>query len=135
MPDSTAPFKVRMVGQPQHGRFVIRDGRRLVDHFWTGSGWSRRLSNARLYADPDHANKTALTLTLRHIRRHEAKRLFTMTIIVRVHAPEDVSRQDVEMYLKDALVVGVDHQRCGPGPTEDSLVEVVVPIINLEEGR
>lgn len=67
MPDSTAPFKISMVGQPQHGRLVIRDGRRLVDHFWTGSGWSRRLSNTRLYADPNHANKTALTLALRHI--------------------------------------------------------------------
>ena len=72
---------------------------------------------------------------MRHIRRHEAKRLFTMTIVVRVHAPEDVSSQDVEMDLKDALVVGVDHQRYGTGPTEGLLVEVVITsVISLEEG-
>ena len=59
-----------------------------------------------------------------------------LTLVVRVHAPEDVSRHDVETYLKDALVVGVDHQRYGTGPTQDSLVEVVLPpVISLEEGR
>lgn len=55
-----------------------------------------------------------------------------MTLIVRVHASEDVSSRDVGMYLKDALVVGEDHRTYGTGPTEGSLVEVVVPSISLE---
>jgi hypothetical protein len=127
---------MRLVGKsPDHPRFTIRDNRRLIDHFWTGMGWSRRLRDARLFADPDFASKTIKRLTLRHLSRHEPKRLFTLTIVVRVHAPEDVSPADVEKYLKNALVVGVDHERCGHGPTPDSLVEIVVPAISLEEGR
>ena len=124
-----------MVGQSEHGRLIVRDGCGLVDHLWTGSGWGRRLSNAPLYADPDHANKTALTLTLIHLWRHEPSRSYLLTVVVRVHATEDVSRHEVETYLKDALVVGVDHEKYGSGPTEDSLVEVVVPAISLEESR
>ena len=69
---------------------------------------------------------------MRHLRRHEPKRLFLLTVVVQVHAPEHVSRADVEKYIKDALVVGVDHQKYGTGPTEDSLVDVVVPVISLE---
>jgi hypothetical protein len=136
MPLQHAPFKLRMVGKsPDHPRFTIRDNRRLVDHFWTGQGWSRRLQDARLFADPELASKTALALTLRHLRRHEPRRLFLLTVVVRVHAPEDVSSHDVETYLKDALRVGVDHKRYGTGPTTDSLVEVAVPVISLEKGR
>lgn len=135
MPRSSVPFKVRLLGPPEHHRFVLRDNRRLVDHFYTGKGWSRRLQDAELYADPELANKTTQALILRHLRRHEPKRLFLLTVVVTVHAPEDVSRHEVETYLKDALVVSVDHEKYGTGPTPDSLVEVVVPVIILEEGR
>ena len=136
MPLSSAPFKIRIVGQRHdHPRYILRDNRRLVDHFWTGKGWSRRLQDARLYADPELASRTAQAITLRHLRQHIPRQLFLMTIVVQVHAPEDVSRADVEHYLRDALVVGVDHRKYGTGPTEDSLVEVVVPVINLEEDR
>jgi hypothetical protein len=136
MPRSSAPCKIRLVGQSyDHPRYILRDARHLLDHFYTGRGWSRDLSQARLYADPELANKTAQALTVRHLRRHEPKRLFLLTAVVRVHAPEDVTRADVENYLKDALVVGVDHKRYGTGPTADSLVEVVVPVISLEEAR
>jgi hypothetical protein len=135
MPRQRALFKTRLLGPPEHARFVIRDNRRLLDMFWTGNGWSRRYQDARLYQDPDDVTNTVKRLTRRHLRRHEPKRLFTMTLMVRVHADESVSRKDVERYLRDALVVGVDHERCGTGPTPDSLVEVSVPIIGLEEGR
>jgi len=106
-----------------------------VDHFWTGEGWSRRLRDARLYHDPDDVAMTVARLTHRHLRRHLPKRLYLMTTVVRVHADESVSRQDVERFLRDALVVGVDHERYGTGPTADSLIEVTVPLISLEEGR
>ena len=135
MARSSAPFKIRLLGPPEHGRFVIRDGRRLIDCFWTGKGWSRSLGLARLFADPDDVARTVKRLTLRHLQRHEPKRLYLLTLVVRVHAPEHVSRQDVELYLQNALVVGVDYERCGTGPSEDSLVEVVVPVISLEEER
>jgi hypothetical protein len=124
-----------MVSRAEHARFVIRDGRRLVDHFWTGQGWSRRLCDARLYADPEDVARTIDRLTRRHLRRHEPMRLYLLTLVVRAHAPETVSRQDIERYLRDALVVGVDHERCGTGPTPDSLVEVIVPTISLEGDR
>lgn len=135
MPRHRAPFKLRLLGPPDHNRFVVRDARRLVDTYWTGKGWSRSLGLARLYADPDDVAKVVEQMTRLHLRRHEPKRLFTMTLVVRVHAPEDVTRADVEHYLRDALVVGVDHRKYGTGPTEDSLVEVVVPVISLEEGH
>ena len=137
MPRSSTPFKIRMVGRrPAHPRFVIRDGRRLIDHFYTGQGWSRRLQDARLYHDPDVVARTIASLTRRHLRRQEPKRLYLMTVVVRVHANENVSRQDVERYLRDALVVGVDHERYGTGPTPNSLVEVVLPpVISLDGGR
>src|SRR5947208_3152498 len=105
MPRSSTPFRIRMVGRsPDHPRFVIRDTGRPVDHFWTGRVWSRRLYDARLYADPDDVARTIARLTQRHLRRHETKQLFTMTVLVRVHADESVSRANVETYLKDALV-------------------------------
>ncbi len=135
MPRSSVTFKVRLLGPHEHHRFVIRDNRRLVDHYYIGKGWSRRLRDARLYADPGLASKTAQALTLKHLRRHEPRRLYLMTIVVRVHAPEDVSRHNVERFLRDALVVGLDHEKYGTGPTPDSLVEVSVPAIILEEGR
>lgn len=135
MPRQRVPFRIRLVGQPQHPRFVIRDARRLVDHFWTGKSWSRRLSDARLYANPDDVHRTVERLTRQHLRRHEPKQLYVLSLVVRVHAPEEVSRQDVEKYLRDALVVGVDHERYGTGPSPDSLVEIVVPVISLEGGR
>ncbi len=135
MPRSSAPFKIRLVGPPEHPRFVIRDNRRLVDHYWIGKGWSRRLRDARLYYNPNEVSRMVKRLTLRHLRRHETKRLYLMTLVVQVHAPEHVPRQDVEHYLRDALVVGMDHERCGTGPTADSLVEILVPVIGLEEGR
>ena len=136
MPRQHVPFKIRMVGQSHdHHRYLIRDNRRIVDHYYTGKGWSRRLRDARLYADPKLAARTVKRLTLRHLRRHEPRRLYLLTVVVRVHAPEYVSSHDVETYLKEALRVGVDHRKYGIGPTEDSLVEVVVPVINLEEGR
>lgn len=136
MPRDRALFKIRMVGQrPDHPRFVVRDARRLVAHFWTGKGWSRRLRDARLFADPDDVARTIKRLTLTHLRRHGAKRLFTLTVVVRVHAEVAVSRHDVEDYIRKALVLGVDHERHGTGPTPGSLVEVVAPVISLEEGR
>ncbi len=135
MPRRCAPFKIRLLGPPEHPRFVIRDNRCLVPHFWTGRGWSRLLSKARLYHAPDDVGKLVERLIQSHLRRHEAKQLYMMTILVRVHADESVSRQDVERYLRDALVVGVDHERFGTGPTPDSLVEVVVPVISLDGGR
>ena len=132
----SAPFKVRIVGHsPDHPRYIVRDARRLVDHFYTGRGWSRRLQDARLYHDPELAGETVKRLTVRHLRRHEPRRLYLMTIVVRVHAPENVSRHSVERFLRDALVVGLDHEKYGTGPTPDSLVEVSVPAIILEEGR
>ncbi len=131
-----ALFKIRLVGPPEHPRFVIRDHRRLADHFYTGRGWSRRLSEARLYANPDVVARTVKRLTLRHLRRHEPRRFYLLTLIVRVHADESVSRADVERYLRDALVVGVDHERYDTGPTPNSLVEVVLPpVISLEGDR
>lgn len=105
-----------------------------MDHFYTGRGWSRRLFEARLYHAPDDVAKMVERLTRQHLGRHEPKQLFTMTV-VRVHADEDVSKGHVEDYLRSALVLGVDHERCGTGPTADSLIEVSVPIISLEEGR
>ena len=135
MPRNSDSFKVRLVGPPEHPRFVIRDNRRLIDHFWTGNGWSRRLRAARLYANTDDVAKTVERLTRQHLRRNEPKRLYLLTVVVRVHADESVSRQNVERYLRDALVVGVNHQKCGHGPTPDSLVEVVVPVISLDGGR
>jgi len=106
-----------------------------VDHFWTGEVWSRRLSDARLYADPEDVAGTVKRLTRQHLRRHLPKRLYLMTTVVRVHADESVSRQDVERFLRDALVVGVDHERYGTGPTPNSLVEVVLPPVMSLEGR
>lgn len=135
MPRQRAPFRIRLLGPPEHSRFVIRDGRRLVDHFYTGRGWSRRLSDARLYHDPDVVASAVGRLTRRHLRRYLPKRLYLMTLVVRVHADEDLSKGDVENYLRSALVLGVDHERCGTGPTADSLIEVSVPIISLEEGH
>jgi hypothetical protein len=136
MPSQRAPFKIRLVGRsPHHHRFVVRDSRRLMDHFYTGKGWSRRLSEAGLYADLDDVSKTVERLTRQHLRRHEPRRLFTMTVMVRVHADDSVSRSDVETYLKEALVVGVDHERYGTGPTPNWLVEVVLPPVISLEGR
>lgn len=135
MPHRRTLFRSFLLGPPDHPRFVIRDGRRLVDHFWTGRGWSRHREDARLFADPDDVNKRIASLTRRHLRGHIPKRLYLMTILVRVHADEQVSRGDVERYLRDALVIRVDHRRCGTGPTPDSLVEVVVPLISLDEGQ
>lgn len=133
MPRQRAPFRIRLVGRsPDHPRFVIRDNRRLVDYFYTGRGWSRRLRDARLYYDPDEVARAIDRLTRRHLRRHHSKRLYLITAVVRVHADGSVSRADVERYLRDALVVGVDHERYGTGPTPASLVEVIVPVINLE---
>ena len=129
------PYKIRLVGPPEHPRFVIRDARRLVDTFWTGRGWSRRLRDARLFADPDDVATVVERMSRRYLRRHEPKRLYLLTVMVRVHADESVSRRDLENYLKDALSVGVDYEQYGHGPTEGSLVEVVVPAISLEEGR
>ena len=106
----------------------IRDTRRLVDHFWTGKGWSRRLRDARLYHDPDDVARTIDRLTRRHLRRHQPKRLYLLT--ARRPGPRRRVRLpagDVEKYLQDALVVGVDHERYGTGPTPDSLVEVMLP--------
>jgi hypothetical protein len=135
MPRHPAPFKVRLVGQGQdYPRYVVRDARRVVDHFWTGKGWSRRRLDSRLYHDPDEVAATVKRLTLRHLRRHELKGLYLMRVVVRVHATEDVSRHEIERYLRAALVVGVDHDRFGTGPNEGSLVEVIVPSISLEEG-
>lgn len=125
----------RLLGPSKHSRYVVRDNRRHADHFWTGRGFSRRLTDARLFVDPDDAARTASLLTRGHLRRHEPERLYLLTLVVRVHAPEDISRQDVEKYLKGALFVGVDHRRYDTGPTEGSLVEVLVPVIRLEEGR
>ena len=79
--------------------------------------------------------RTVNFLTRRHLRRHEPERLYLMTVVVRVHADESVSRQDVERFLREALVLGVDHQRHGTGPTPKSLVEVLVPVISLEGDR
>ena len=135
MPHSNALFRTRMVGDDHFPRYIVRDNRRLVDHYYTGWGWSRHVRDARLYADPDRATNTVKRLTRRHLRRHEPKRLFTLTIVVRVHADESVTRGDIETYLNDALVVRVDHERHGTGPTSHSLVEVVVPLISLEGGR
>ena len=59
MPRSSVPFKVRLVGPPEHHRFVVRDNRRLVDHFYTGEGGPDAFRDARLYADPELASKTA----------------------------------------------------------------------------
>ncbi len=136
MPRRSGPFKVRLLGQPDHRRFVIRDARRLVDHFWTGKGWSRKIRDARLFAGPKIVATTIDRLTRRHLRRHEQKRLYVLPLIVRVHADELVSRSQIERYLQDALVIGVDHERCGTGPTPNSLVEIIPPsVINLEEWR
>jgi hypothetical protein len=67
--------------------------RRIVDRFYTGRGWSRRLSDARLYADPEDVSRTVKRLTLRHLRWHEPKRLYLITLVVRVHADESPSRR------------------------------------------
>lgn len=135
MPRKTALFCIRMVGRPEHPRYVIRDARRLADHLFTGRGWSHRLRDARLYHDPDDVNRTVARLTRRHLRRHKPKHIYLMTLVVRAYAEEDVGKGDVERYLRDALIVGVDHNRHGTGPTPDSLVEVCVPVISLEDGR
>src|SRR5689334_12382609 len=111
MPRQRALFKIRMVSHAEHPRFVIRDNRRLAELFYSGRGWSRRLSDARLFADPEDVARTIDRLTQRHLRRHQPKQLFTMTLVVGVHADESVSRQDIERYLRDALVIGVDHER------------------------
>lgn len=134
MPARFRLFRPRLVGDDRHPRFVIRDGRRIVDHYWTGSKWSRKLRDARLFHDPDDVTRTVARLTRRHLRRHEAKRLYLLTLIVRVHAVESVSRSHIERYLQHALVIGLDHKRFGTGPTPDSLVEIIPPpAINLEE--
>lgn len=135
MARSSAPFRVRLLGPPEHPRYIVRDARRLVDHFWTGKGWSHRLRDARLFADPNDVARTVKRLTLSHLQRQEAKQLFLLTVVVTVHAPEEVSRQDVEHYLQNALIVGMDYQKYGTGLTEDSLVEVVLPPVISLEGR
>lgn len=135
MPRRTDLFKIRIIGRcPDHPRFVIRDARRVAERFWKGNGWSRSVRDARIFADPEDVARTIGRLTRRHLRRHQPKELFTLTLMVKVHANESVSRQDVERYLRDALVVGVDHDRCGNGPTPGSLVEVSVPVISLDDG-
>jgi hypothetical protein len=125
-----------MLASDAHPRYLVRDARRPGDLFWTGTGWTPNLAEARLYADPERASRTINRLNRRHLRRHHPKRLFLLTLVVRVHADETVTRSNIERYLRDALVVGVDHGRCGTGPTPTSLVEVEVPpVISLEEGR
>lgn len=136
MPRRSGPFRIRLLGQPDHRRFVIRDARRLIDMFWTGDGWSRKLREARLYHDPKSVATTIDRLTRRHLRRHGQKRLYVLPLIVRVHADESVSRAAVERYLRDAMIIDVDHQTYGTGPTPNSLVEIIPPpVISLEEWR
>lgn len=134
MPAHSPPFVAHKVGDSPH-RYAIRDARRSADHFWTGNGWSEALEDARLYGEPADLDRAIKRFCRRHLRRHEPKRLYMLTLIVTVHADEAVSRGDVERFLRDALVLGIDRRKCGDGPTVNSLVEVAVPLISLEGGR
>ncbi|WP_435017976.1 hypothetical protein TA3x_005599 [Tundrisphaera sp. TA3] len=51
------PFVPRLVGDPKFRRYVVRDRKRQGEWFWTGQGWSRRLREALLFADPDDVNR------------------------------------------------------------------------------
>lgn len=134
MPAHSLPFVTHKVGDPPH-RYAIRDARRSADLFWTGDDWSKALEDARLYGEPADLDRAVKRLRRRHLRRHEPKQLYMLTVIVTVHADEAVSRGDAERFLRDALVLGIDRRRCGDGPTANSLVEVGVPLISLEGGR
>jgi hypothetical protein len=134
MPGPSSPFRLKKLASDNRHRYAIRNAR-LAGHYWTGSGWSPNLAEALLHGDANSASRTLIRLNRGHIRRHQPKRVFLLTLIIRAYADEGVSRGDVERYLKAALVARLDHKRCGTGPTPGSLVEVVVPVISLEEGR
>lgn len=135
MPAQSTPFRLRQLASDTHPRYVVADSRRPPECYWSGSSWTANLGEAQLYSDSQRASRTLQTLSIRHLRRQQPKRLFLLTLVVRAHADETVSRTDLEKFLQDALVVSVNHQKHGMGPTPNSLVEVLVPVIHLEEGR
>lgn len=135
MPFSQSPFRLRMLASDLYPRYAVRDARRPGDRFFTGRGWSANLGEARLYSDPEQAFRTVNRLTIRHLRRHRPKRVFLMTVVVRAYVAEGTRKADIERYLGDALVVGVNYKQHGTGPTPDSLVEVVPPLVISLEGR
>ena len=120
-------FKAKLLGTPTAERYVIRDARgKGPERFWTGKGWTGSVRMARLFSSTRAMGRTVWSLTLSHLSRKFQPRTFTIELEVLFLGPDKVNREDVATYLRDALTIGLDYNKCGLGPTHNSMVMIRV---------
>lgn len=126
-------FKARLVGPVYAHRYVIRDDREPgPDRFWTGKGWTRKLKRAIKFSDPSRMTTALFRLTSRHFARLYPRRRYRLKVNVDVYGPWYVSQEDVEDFVRKALVFGIDYQTHGTGPNPDTTVIVSIPTTELK---
>jgi hypothetical protein len=125
-------FKSRMVGSSLFERYVVRDDRQPgPDRFWTGRGWTSKISKAMRFADINRMSNAIYRLTKRHFARLYHERRYTLKVQVSVYGPGHVTQEQLESYVERALVFKLDYPAHGSGPTPDTMVLVRIPTTKL----
>jgi hypothetical protein len=116
-------------GPPAWLRYlIVQEGGR----FWDGKKWTRQRRRARLYAEDQD-----VALVFREIEERQYKdkplRTFQAPLNIRVRADHDIDISGLGGYLQRAVQIMIDQDRCGTGPVPDSLVQLDVTWIDMQE--
>jgi hypothetical protein len=113
---------IKLSGRTQWPRFVITDG---DGRFWDGQAWTDKRQQARLYTDDQE-----MAMAFRELEADQFKdkklRMFAATINVQVRADQDIDIKALRDYLRRAVWILIDQDRCGTGPVPESLVQIDV---------
>ena len=104
-------------GSLEHQRFLISDP---DDRFWTGTDWSDKKSDARLFASSNDAAE-AVQQILRAQHRDQPVRRYVAPVVVDLYSDRELPLEEIAKWLSKVSRLIIDPEQHGNGPVEVSL--------------
>lgn len=108
-------------------RFFIVD---QYCNYWNESGWTKNLSEAGLFADPNEVAKKMHDILLNEVPGELVR--FVAPVIVEIKTGHSVSLKALQAWLDKAVEVFID-ARQGTGPAPESMVMLRIDWDKLKE--
>jgi len=120
---------IQAVGNPGFPRFIITTDQGDV---FDGTGWTKDRSRAALFSE-SVAVAVQFNALQEAMYQHCPLREFTVPLNIRVRSAHPFSKKSLEEYLERATRIMLDHDKCGTGPVEDSMVQLEVTWAAMQE--
>jgi hypothetical protein len=118
-------FTTSMVGPECSPRYVIRDKRQSERVLWNGLRWTRNPNRAMIFADMAVVWEVIYTLTVALFTKRFKPKHFRFYVDVTVFG--NVSQEEVESYLTEAMKIRLNYDDHGTGPHDESLILFDIP--------